>query len=93
MPWWITGSLNLAGGGNVAGLKLFTAPALTGNTVIAGDKRAATFFEKPPIRVDAIDLAHGGVDLGVFGYAATLVEGAEAIFKATVTAPAHTEAA
>ena len=93
LPWWITGSLNLAGGGNVAGLNLFTAPALTGNTVIAGDKRAATFFEKPPIRVDAIDLAHGGVDLGVFGYAATLVEGAEAIFKATVTAPAHTEAA
>lgn len=35
--------------------------------MIAIDKRAADFYEKnPPVRVNAVDLPKGGIDLGLF---------------------------
>jgi hypothetical protein len=39
-------------------------------TIIAGVKPAATYRElgSVPIRVEALDVAHGGVDRGLFGY-------------------------
>ena len=39
-------------------------------TLIAGVTQAATFRElgSTPIRVEALDIAHGGVDRGLFGY-------------------------
>lgn len=51
--------------------------------VIVGIRQAATFYELPgvPIRVDAIDLEHGGVDIGLFGYWATLLNDADALVK------------
>lgn len=57
-------------------------------TVIVGTKEAAEFKEltETPIRVEAIDMANGGVDGGVFGYYATLLNHAGGIVKQTFTA-------
>ncbi len=59
-----------------------TVPA---GTVIALAKPAISFYELPgvPIRVDAIDLARGGKDSGVFGYWASLAEFPNGVRKVT----------
>jgi len=56
-------------------------------TIIAGNRKAATFKElgSTPIRVEAIDMTNGGVDGGVFGYYATLLNNPTAIQKAAWT--------
>ncbi len=92
LPWWMaTGSgLNIGTAtGQAGGISFFVNPLLPAGTVIAGDKRAATWFEdNPPVRVNAVDLPRGGVDLGLFGYHAMLVNDPRSIFRTTVTAPA-----
>src|SRR5699024_999489 len=57
-------------------------------TVIGATKRAATFYELPgsPIRVNTVDLAHGGNDLGVFGYSANMVNNAAGIVSVQIGA-------
>lgn len=59
--------------------KFIPTPGVPSLTVIAGNKASTKFRELPgsPIRVEAINIANGGVDGGVFGYYATseLVEG------------------
>lgn len=56
---------------------------LDSTEVIVGIRQAGTFYELggSPIRVDAIDLEHGGVDIGLFGYFATLLNDAAGIVK------------
>ena len=85
IPWWMTGSdsVNLSTAtGTVNGLRLFVDPSLTATTILAGDSRAATFYEAaPPIRVNAVDLPKGGVDLGLFGYHGLLINDPASIFK------------
>ena len=87
VPWWITNGdrLNLSTAtGEVNGLRLFVDPTLAAGDILAGDTRAATFYEEPtPIRVNAIDLPKGGVDLGLFGYHALLVNDPNALFIIT----------
>ena len=62
------------------GQSIFVDPALPAGTVLTGDRRAATFYEaKPPIRVQAVNVAQGGIDLAMFGYHATLVNDARAL--------------
>jgi hypothetical protein len=53
--------------------------------VCAGVKPATTFYELPgsPIRVETVDLANGGIDGGVFGYYATLLNAPEGVVSAT----------
>jgi hypothetical protein len=53
--------------------KFRVAQGVPAGTVIAGIKQAAKFRELAgtPIRVEAINIANGGVDGGVFGYYAT----------------------
>jgi hypothetical protein len=76
-PW-------LMGPGDVS--KVFVEPNLAPGTALAGDRRAATFYEdRPPIRVNAVNVAQGGVDLALFGYYASLVNDARAVLKYTVT--------
>src|SRR4029077_798704 len=76
-PW-------LMGPGDVS--KVFVEPNLAPGTALAGDKRAATFYEdRPPIRVNAVNVAQGGVDLALFGYYASIVNDARAVLKYTVT--------
>jgi hypothetical protein len=54
--------------------KLRPSGAVPAGAVIAGVRNAATFYElgEAPIRVEAINVANGGVDGGVFGYWASL---------------------
>jgi hypothetical protein len=89
VPWWLQaqGSVSIGGGtANVADLNVFSAPALPAATVLGGDRRAATYFEPSgnPVRVTAVNIPNGGIDLGVFSYSATLVNDPLGIAKSTV---------
>lgn len=59
--------------GSLANFRIVGAPisntALNGK-VIVGASASTTLYELPgsPIRVEALDVAHGGVDAGLFGY-------------------------
>ena len=68
--------------------KFIPTPGVPSLTVIAGNKASTKFRElgETPIRVEAINIASGGVDGGVFGYYATqeLVDGG--VSSATFTA-------
>jgi hypothetical protein len=77
-PWWLTGSsgVDLAGASaNVNNLRVFESPAVPAGTLVAGDRRAATQYTPRgnPFTVRAVDVADGGMDVGVFGYSAELV--------------------
>lgn len=85
VPFWLGGSdrVNISNTtANVNGLNLFLDPTLGAKEILAGDKRCATYYEKtPPVRVNAVDLPRGGIDLGLFGYHALIVNDANAVFK------------
>ena len=74
LPWWIKGNggVNLGNvSGTLGGINFAVNHDLDANTVVVLDKRAVKAQEvDPPIRVQALDVPHGGVDLGVFGYIA-----------------------
>jgi len=85
VPWWLQkqGSLNLGTNeGNAGNMSFNVNHELAPAEALASDKRAATYYETPMINVQAIDIANGGVDLGVFGYDAMIINDARAIFKA-----------
>jgi hypothetical protein len=65
--------------------KFIATPGQVAGTVTAGTKPAATFKEltETPIRVEAVSLVNGGVDGGVFGYYATLLNHEGGIVKQT----------
>ena len=54
---------------------------MTAGKVLVGAKEAATSHELAgvPIRVEGLDMVRGGVQPGVFGYAATVVHNAAAL--------------
>lgn len=62
-------------------------PAFAGK-VVAGMKNAGTFYELPgsPIRVEALDIAKGGIDEALFGYWATLLHDSNGIVSSVITA-------
>ena len=68
--------------------KFIPTPGVPSLTVIAGNRQSTKFRELSgsPIRVEAINMANGGIDGGVFGYYATqeLVDGG--VSSATFTA-------
>jgi hypothetical protein len=90
-PWWLAGSstFDIKGqDGSVSTITVVVSPALTGTQVLGGDARTATFYEKnPPVAVRAEVVPKGGIDVGVFGYVALLVNDARALRKATYVAP------
>lgn len=92
VPWWLGAgdSINIGTTeGTAGGMRLFSDSTLAPGVVLAGDRNAATYYEeKPPVRVNAVDLANGGVDLGLFGYDGLIVNDERALLKTTVTAPA-----
>lgn len=70
--------------GAALGFKIVPGGSAVGDAdVIVGIQGAATFFELPgvPIRVDALNIANGGVDAGLFGYYATLLSDADGLVK------------
>jgi hypothetical protein len=90
-PWLYGGSASLVGGtATVGGISIFLASGVPDGTIMAGDRRAATFYEwkNPPLGIQAVNIANGGIDLGVFGYVAHLVNNPAALVTITPTAPA-----
>jgi hypothetical protein len=90
VPWWVPNgaapSLN-SQTGTAADVPFFMAPSLAAGTLLAGDRNAATFYEPSPnpVRVNAVNIPNGGVDLGVFGYHAVLINDARGLSKVTKT--------
>lgn len=70
--------------GSMAGFRIVPGgSALSPAQIIVGIKGAASFLELPgsPIRVDALNIANGGVDQGLFGYYATMLNDADGLVK------------
>jgi HK97 family phage prohead protease len=89
-PWWLASSSNVDLSGESAtvnNLRVFESPALPLGTVTAGDRRAATQYtpKGDPFKVRAVDVADGGIDVGVFGYHAELINDPLGIVTVTVT--------
>lgn len=91
VPFWLaqaTGSVSLTDAtANLADLKIEVDPLLPAATLLGHDARAATVYEKSPIQLQALDIAHGGIDLGFFSYGGVLVNDPRAIVTRTITAP------
>lgn len=91
VPWWIRnqGTIDLGTtSGTAGGLRFSVNHGLTAGQILAGDSRAAKLHRPStnPIQVQALDIANGGVDLGVYGYHALMVHDARAILRTTITA-------
>jgi hypothetical protein len=89
-PWWLAQSSNVDLSGESAtvnNLRVFESPALPLGTVTAGDRRAATQYTPSgdPFKVRALEIEHGGIDVGVFGYHAELVNDPLGVVTVTVT--------
>jgi hypothetical protein len=85
---FLSGSVSLTGGdGNVGGLAFRTHASLAASDVIVGARPAATWYElgSTPIRVEAVNIANGGIDVGAFGYGVLGLHSAKGIAKTTVT--------
>lgn len=75
--------------GDLDGFRLIPSASIDAGSVLVGAKDAVTVHElggPAPIRVEALDVARGGVDEGVFGYYAVNVHDAGGL--AHVAAPA-----
>lgn len=65
--------------GSLSGFKIIPSAALTDTQVLVGTRSAVTVHElggEAPIRVEAVDIANGGIDEGVFGYYAVNIHDA-----------------
>lgn len=91
VPFWLQnqGTIDLGTvGGNAGGLSFRANPNLPAGTIVAGDRRAVKIAEvDPPVRVQALDVANGGIDLGVFGYIAAMVTDPRAVVVVTDSTP------
>lgn len=86
VPWWLRqqGSIEIDGmKGRAGGLSFGANLGLAAGQILGADSRAATYYEagSVPVRVTAQDIPRGGVDLGVFGYAAAIVHDPRAIWR------------
>lgn len=92
-PAFWSGSLNLGGGASQdasmsgAGLNLYVDWDLPAKTMFAGSRPAATWYEDPtsPADVRVVDVSLLGVDVGVYGFGALIVEFPKAFAKTTFT--------
>lgn len=80
---YLNASLGLEDG-QLANFKLIPAPisdTASNGKIMVGVNEATEFYELPggPIRVDALDVAAGGVDAGLFGYYALLTTDARGV--------------
>lgn len=74
--------------GSLAGFRIIGAPisaATLNGSVIIGSTDATELYQLPggPIRVEALDVAHGGVDAGLFGYYALFTQDKRGVVKIT----------
>ncbi|MBD8077692.1 hypothetical protein [Cellulosimicrobium arenosum] len=70
--------------GSTGGFRIQPSTVVT-DAVLVGTKSAATVHELSgsPIRVEAVDVANGGIDAGLFGYYATNIHDAEGLALVT----------
>ena len=85
-PAFLPAVLSVAGTGSVGGLTIVPVSSVTAGTVVVGARMAATFYELAgsPLRVEAVSLPDGGVNVGVFGYYATLVHATGGLSKVSI---------
>lgn len=71
--------------GQLASFRFVPHAGLAAKRVIVGAKEAATVYELPgsPVRVEGLDVAKGGIDPGVYGYIATVVNDVNALASVT----------
>lgn len=85
----LTGAIDLGdGSGNLSGLSFGTHASIPAADVLVGTRNAATWYELgggAPIRVDAVNVANGGVDVGAFGYGVLGVHSTNGLAQVTVT--------
>ena len=85
IPWWLKnqGELNLGTTEGSAGKLRFSAnPDLPAGVILAADNRAYTPYERDQlIDVQAVNIANGGIDVGVFGYISSIVNDARAVLR------------
>jgi hypothetical protein len=90
VPHWLSnavGGVDLQAGTIAAGgMTIKDDPDLPARTVVAYDHRAATYSEKSPMQVQALDVAHGGIDLGLYSYGMTEFHDSRLFLSATVAA-------
>jgi hypothetical protein len=87
VQWWLKdfASVSLTGQATtVAGITIATSPDLPAGTILGGDSEAVDFRETGPIRVTAVNLPNGGIDLGLFGYFGHVLHDNAGLVKATV---------
>lgn len=67
--------------GSLSNFRIIPWPDMTAGQVLVGTSDAVTVHElgSVPIRVEAVDLAKGGIDEGVFGYYAVTVHNADGL--------------
>lgn len=80
----VLGYLNASLGlneGDLDGFIIRPSSAVATGKVLVGAKEAVTVFELPgaPIRIDALDLARGGIDKAAFGYAGVVINDARGL--------------
>jgi len=79
---YLSAALNIEDGQGFGPFKIVPSahPDLIGG-VLVGTRSAATVFELPgsPVRVDTVSIATGGVERGVFGYHAELINDASGL--------------
>lgn len=82
VPFWLANATGVSlakAEATVADLRIEADGQLDAGTVIGFDKRAADVHEKTPIKLQAQDIARGGVDLGFFSYGGLVVNDPRAI--------------
>lgn len=88
LPAWIanaTGFVKLDGNASLS--NVFDVDVdfeLAAGGFLTYDRRAATVYESPQIKLEAQDIAHGAIDIGFFAYGGTLINDARAVKKTTI---------
>jgi len=74
---YLEAALNLEAG-TLAGFRFRPVTGITTGHIIVGSRTAARVYELPgsPIKAEAQNIANGGIDLGLFGYAGLLIKNA-----------------
>lgn len=92
VPHWlanVVGGFDISEGTATVGpLTIDANPDLAPGEIVGIDKRAGQVREKTPIKLQAHDIAKGGIDLGFFSYGGLAVYDPRAIIKRSVVAPA-----
>lgn len=82
VPFWLANATGVSlaeAEATVSDLRIEADVQLDAGDVIGFDKRAADVHEKTPIKLQAQDIARGGVDLGFFSYGGLVVNDPRAI--------------